>query len=103
MTRLLHEERKTVAMLTQELAMWRQSQDGDEKEDEDEGHDEAFALPPPPYDPVDHSSPIARRIRDNEEIATLMAANAQLQQGNWDNPRPLETPPALRSSVSFHF
>ena len=94
MTRLLNEERKTVAMLTKELATCRQQglgtglgtgtghgqDDGEEKENEGHGgHDDA--PPPPPYDYKDQSSPIARRIRDSEEIAMLTAANAQLQQG----------------------
>ena len=86
MTRLLNEERKTVAMLTKELATWRaQGLVGDAKEneenDENEGNEET--TPPPPYDHIDRSSPTARRVRNNEEIAMLIAANAQLQQGGF--------------------
>ena len=92
MTRLLNEERKTAAMLTKELATCRLQglgrgtgtghgqDDSEEKGNEGHGgHDDAS--PPPPYDYKDQSSPIARRIRDSEEIAMLTAANAQLQQG----------------------
>ena len=82
MTRLLSEERKTVAMLTKELDTWRQGNIDDQHDDQEAGHDDDEAMSPPPYDHKDHMSPTARRIREKEEMEMLKAVNAQLQQGN---------------------